>query len=35
MIIIVVLVPLFTLQGIEGKMFMPLALTMIFACSSL
>jgi cobalt-zinc-cadmium resistance protein CzcA len=25
----VVLVPLFTLQGIEGKMFMPLALTMI------
>jgi cobalt-zinc-cadmium resistance protein CzcA len=29
MIIMVVLVPLFTLQGIEGKMFMPLALTMI------
>ncbi len=31
MIIIIVLVPLFTLQGIEGKMFMPLALTMMYA----
>ena len=31
LIIAIVLVPLFTLQGIEGKMFMPLALTMIFA----
>jgi len=31
MIIIIVLVPLFTLQGIEGKMFLPLALTMIYA----
>ena len=36
MIIMVVLVPLFTLQGIEGKMFMPLALTMIICmCISL
>ena len=31
MIIIIVLVPLFTLQGIEGKMFMPLVLTMMYA----
>jgi cobalt-zinc-cadmium resistance protein CzcA len=31
LIIGVVLVPLFSLQGIEGKMFAPLALTMIFA----
>jgi cobalt-zinc-cadmium resistance protein CzcA len=31
LIIAIVLLPLFTLQGIEGKMFMPLALTMIFA----
>ncbi|HJX32346.1 MAG TPA: CusA/CzcA family heavy metal efflux RND transporter [Thermodesulfobacteriota bacterium] len=31
LIIAIVLVPLFTLQGIEGKMFMPLALTMILA----
>jgi cobalt-zinc-cadmium resistance protein CzcA len=31
LIIGIVLVPLFTLQGIEGKMFAPLAMTMIFA----
>jgi cobalt-zinc-cadmium resistance protein CzcA len=31
LIIVVVLIPLFTLQGIEGKMFLPLTLTMIFA----
>ncbi len=31
MIIAIVLVPLFSLQGIEGKMFMPLAATMIIA----
>ncbi len=31
LIIVIVLVPLFTLQGIEGKMFLPLTLTMIFA----
>jgi len=31
LIIGIVMVPLFTLQGIEGKMFAPLALTMIFA----
>jgi len=31
LIIGIVLVPLFSLQGIEGKMFAPLALTMIFA----
>lgn len=30
-IIAVILVPLFTLQGIEGKMFAPLALTMLIA----
>ncbi|MCU0599402.1 MAG: CusA/CzcA family heavy metal efflux RND transporter [Desulfobacterales bacterium] len=30
-IIVIVLVPLFALQGIEGKMFLPLTLTMIFA----
>ncbi|MBA4366432.1 MAG: CusA/CzcA family heavy metal efflux RND transporter [Desulfobacterium sp.] len=30
-IIVIVMAPLFSLQGIEGKMFMPLALTMIFA----
>lgn len=34
LIIGVVLVPLFSLQGIEGKMFAPLALTMIFAMLS-
>ena len=31
LIIVVVLFPLFTLQGIEGKMFIPLALTMLIA----
>jgi heavy metal efflux system protein len=31
LIIALVLVPLLTLQGIEGKMFKPLALTMLFA----
>jgi cobalt-zinc-cadmium resistance protein CzcA len=31
LIIGIVLVPLFALQGIEGKMFAPMALTMIFA----
>jgi len=31
MIIVLVFVPLFTLEGMEGKMFKPLALTMIFA----
>jgi len=34
LIIGIVLVPLFSLQGIEGKMFAPLALTMIFAMLS-
>ncbi|MEW6442652.1 MAG: CusA/CzcA family heavy metal efflux RND transporter [bacterium] len=31
LIIVLILVPLFTLQGIEGKMFAPLALTMLIA----
>ncbi|MEI6515463.1 MAG: CusA/CzcA family heavy metal efflux RND transporter, partial [bacterium] len=31
MIIAIILVPLFTLQGIEGKMFAPMALTMLIA----
>lgn len=31
LIIAIILVPLFTLQGIEGKMFAPLALTMMIA----
>lgn len=31
LIIAVILVPLFTLQGIEGKMFAPMALTMLIA----
>jgi cobalt-zinc-cadmium resistance protein CzcA len=31
LIIVVILVPLFTLQGIEGKMFAPMALTMLIA----
>jgi len=33
-IIIVVFLPLFTLQGLEGKMFTPLALTISFALLS-
>ncbi|MCX6996551.1 MAG: CusA/CzcA family heavy metal efflux RND transporter [Kiritimatiellaeota bacterium] len=31
LIIVIILVPLFTLQGVEGKMFGPLALTMLIA----
>ena len=31
LIVVVILVPLFTLQGIEGKMFAPLAMTMLIA----
>jgi len=31
LIVVVILVPLFTLQGIEGKMFAPLAATMLIA----
>jgi len=31
MIIVLVFLPLFSLQGMEGKMFKPLALTMVFA----
>jgi cobalt-zinc-cadmium resistance protein CzcA len=31
LIIVVILVPLFTLQGIEGKMFAPMAFTMLIA----
>ncbi|MEW5701999.1 MAG: CusA/CzcA family heavy metal efflux RND transporter [Candidatus Zixiibacteriota bacterium] len=31
LIIAIILIPLFTLQGIEGKMFAPLALTMLIA----
>jgi cobalt-zinc-cadmium resistance protein CzcA len=31
LIIVVILLPLFTLQGIEGKMFAPMALTMLIA----
>ncbi|MFO7653374.1 MAG: CusA/CzcA family heavy metal efflux RND transporter [Candidatus Krumholzibacteriia bacterium] len=31
LIIVLVLLPLFTLEGMEGKMFGPLALTMVFA----
>lgn len=31
LIIVIVMAPLFSLQGIEGKMFLPLSLTMIFA----
>jgi cobalt-zinc-cadmium resistance protein CzcA len=31
LVIVIVMVPLFSLQGIEGKMFAPLALTMILA----
>jgi heavy metal efflux system protein len=34
LVIALVLVPLLTLQGIEGKMFKPLALTMLFALLS-
>jgi cobalt-zinc-cadmium resistance protein CzcA len=31
LIVIIVFLPLFTLEGMEGKMFKPLALTMVFA----
>jgi heavy metal efflux system protein len=31
LVVVVILVPLFTLQGIEGKMFAPLAVTMLVA----
>jgi len=31
LIVVVILVPLFTLQGIEGKMFAPLAMTLLIA----
>ena len=31
LIIVVILIPLFTLQGVEGKMFAPLALTLLIA----
>ena len=31
LIIVLVMIPLFTLQGVEGKMFKPMALTMIIA----
>jgi len=34
LIIVLVFVPLFTLEGMEGKMFIPLATTMIFAMLS-
>ncbi len=34
LVIVIVMVPLFSLQGIEGKMFAPLALTMILAMLS-
>ena len=34
LIIIVVFLPLLTLEGMEGKMFRPLALTMVFAMAS-
>ncbi len=34
LIIIIVFLPLLTLQGLEGKLFMPVALTIVFALSS-
>jgi cobalt-zinc-cadmium resistance protein CzcA len=34
LIIIIVFVPLLTLQGLEGKLFIPVALTIVFALSS-
>ncbi|MRD72594.1 CusA/CzcA family heavy metal efflux RND transporter [Rhodocyclus tenuis] len=34
LIIVIVFVPLLTLQGLEGKLFIPVALTIVFALSS-
>ena len=31
MIIVIVLIPLFTLEGIEGKMFRPMAFSIFFS----
>ena len=34
-IIVIVFLPLLTLQGLEGKLFIPVALTIVFALSGL
>jgi cobalt-zinc-cadmium resistance protein CzcA len=34
LIIIIVFLPLLTLQGLEGKLFVPVALTIVFALAS-